>query len=431
MGDIEKSTRLARLLISPPPVVYEELKAYSTEVRADPFGTASDELEAKLAARGDPLIDLAIASYGASTDQIGQLYKKSKLPPADDADASYKQGLRLAVLANETVASRGFLKRFPENVIGEAELASVLKNGDWIEAQTLVENPTVADDVLLALYHGDKVADGIDDQRRRQLVAVSGRNPRLQNREDDEFGPDLGHWDLHKAIFEMLETAPTSDGWLECLDFLLMQIDPSEVAHPDSIDAILERWTVNENGELPKPSKRREYNETGLDERTQFRCLIASLYGRSYSSTGRIHGAPDDNDVVRRCAYYGNASLDPKAINAGYEKDGETFVFAAMANDDVYLKKANRKVFEDECLTGRQSDRYKRRCAQLHNKWPSFNPRPTAEWMVERSEEEKSADPALGRQVAELSKRLSSIEKSVALLPWLIVALVLVAVWRH
>ncbi len=105
MGDIEKRTRLARLLVAPPPVVYDELKAYSADVQASPY-PAIDDLEASLAARNDPLIDLALASYGASRETIGELYRKAKAPAIDEADAKYKQGLRLAVLANETINSR-------------------------------------------------------------------------------------------------------------------------------------------------------------------------------------------------------------------------------------------------------------------------------------------------------------------------------------
>lgn len=430
MADIEKSTRLARLLVAPPSFVYDELKAYSAEVRSDAWSNDTKELEAKLAARNDPLIDLAIASFGASEEQIAQLYDKAKLPPASEDDSAYKQGLRLAVLGNETVGSRSFLNRFPTDVIGEAEVAAVLKDGDWIEAQTLIENPTVSDDILLAVYRGDTVADGLSDERRRQLVAISGRNPRLQDRNDDEFGPDLGHYNLHNAIFRMLETVPTSDAWLECLSYLLLQIDPSQAAHPDSIDDVLERWTVGEQGNTPEQSKA-DGDHTALDRRTEFRCLIASLYARRWNRNNAVHGSPEDEDVVRRCAYYGKANLDPKQIKGGYEKDGDVFVFAAMANDDVFTKRANRKLFEEECLTGRHFHRYRRRCEQIHSQWSNFDPRPMAEWMIEKSEEQPSPEAKLEAEIAQLGSRLSSIEKSLTYVFWLIVVAALAIMWRR
>lgn len=429
MGQVEQRTRLARLLVAPPPVVYEELKSYSADVQTSPYTAASEELEANLAARNDPLIDLAIASFGASHETIGELYRKGKSPAVDGTDAQYRQGLRLAVLANETIDSKGFLSRFPENTIGEAELAFVMTSSDWIEAETLILNPTIADDVLLALYRGDKFCEGMDGDRRRQLVSMSGRNERLHTRNDDEHGPDMGHYYLHKAIFAMLGTVTTSDKWLWSLSYLLKQLAPDQVSNEESIDAVLERWILDENGEEEKPSDRDKYTDTGLSERAEFRCLIAALYGKSYGKKEVIiHGTADADDIARRCAYYGNAKLDAKAITEGHEKDGEAFVFAAMTNDDVLMNKQQRKIFEEDCLNGGHLYRYQRRCEQLHKRWKWFDPRPTAEWMVD--EDTETHESKIEQQFRNLSDRMKAVEKAVALLPWLIGALAVAVLWR-
>jgi hypothetical protein len=429
--DINKTTRLARLLISPAPVVYDELKAYSIDVRANPYGAASEELEAKLAAREDPLIDLGLASYGASTELIGELYQKAKTPPTDDADATYKQGLRLAVLANETIASKGFLHRFPENTIGEAEVSFVVKDADWIEAETLIQNPTLAPEVLIALYRGDKFFEGVDDKRRMQLVAMSARNERVHTCNDDEHGPDFASWDIHKAIFGMLETVPTSKPWLSNLDFLLSHLDPDQVKSPDSLDDVLERWRLDENGRRDESDDSGKYTDTGLPDREEFRCLIAALYGRTYNKQGVvIHGSADDEDIARRCAYYGNANLDVKAIQQGFKKDDATFVFAAVLNDSILLNRKTRRELE-ECIGGGYLHRYRRRCEQLHKRWPSFDPRPTVEWMVE---EEPTPDQPVVRvqeQVTNLADRLARIERGVALLPWLLLGLAVLVLWQR
>jgi hypothetical protein len=433
MSNIQTSTRLARLLISTPETVYEELREYSAEVRSAPYTAASEELEAKLADRNDRLIDLALASYGSSRQEVGKLYKKAKAPPADDTDASYKQGMRLAVLANETIASKGILNHFPENTIGEAELAFVLKSADWIEAQTLIENPTISAEVLRALYRGDKAAAGIDEDRRRQLVAISGRNQRVHMRGDDEFGPDLVSLDIQRAIFEMLETVPTSRNWLSSLTYLLEQLNPDHVQPSVNVDTVLERWSVDENGAAENPDDREPYTDTGLSERTEFRCLIAALYGRRWAENGWVMcGSPDDEDVARRCAYYGNAELDAKSIKEGHERDGATFAFAAMMNDGMLLNKRLRKLFEDECMSGRYVHRYSRRCAQLHDRWKWFDPRPTEEWMIDEAQTTSdSADSRLQRQVGDLSERVKGIEKIAAALPWLLIALALLILWRR
>lgn len=429
MGQSEQRTRLARLLVAPPPVVYEELKSYSADVQASPYTAASEELEASLAARNDPLIDLGIASFGASRETIGELYRKGKSPAVDGTDAQYRQGLRLAVLANETIASKGFFSRFPENTIGEQELALVMTSSDWIEAETLILNPTISDEVLLALYRGDKFCEGIDEDRRRQLVASSGRNERIHSRYDDEHGPDMGHYDLHKAIFRMLSTVPTSDAWLWNLSHLLKQLAPDQVSSEDNIDEVLERWTFDENGKGERPNKRDQYTDTGLSQRTEFRCLIAALYGGGYDKSGAvIHGTADADDIARRCAYYGNAKLDAKAITEGHRKDEEAFVFAAMTNDNVLMDAKARQIFEEKCLNGRHLHRYQRRCEQLHNRWKWFDPRPTAEWMVDENAE--THESKVEQQFKNLSDRMKAVEKALALLPWLIGALAVAVLWR-
>ncbi len=432
MADIERRTRLARLLIAPASFVYDELKRYGAEVQASPYTAQSDQLEQALADRNDPLIDLGLAAYGANRELVGELYRKGKAPASDEVDATYKQGLRLAVLANETIDAKGFLSRFPENVIGEAELGHVLKEAEWIEAETLILNPTIADDVLLAVYRNDEMAEGIDETRRRELVSFSGRNGRLNNSYDNEHGPDMNHYYLHKAIFEMLRTVPTSKGWLWTLSHLLSSLAADQVSSQGNIDAVLERWKVDENGAHEKPRENDRYNSTGLPDREEFRCLVAALYGKHYGSKQVIiQGSFEHEDVARRCAFYANGKLDKKLIKEGYEKDGDAFVFAAMMNDDVFLNKQLRKLFEEECLNGSHTHRYRERCEQLHQRRKWFDPRPTAEWMTEV--EPKTLEDATERRLGELNVSVRRLEKMVGQLPWFIIVLgplLLLLLWR-
>lgn len=426
MADIERRTRLARLMISSPEVVYEGLKAYSADVHASPYTASNELLENSLAERDDPLIDLGLATFGSNPELVGNLYRKGKEPGGDER---HKQGLRLAVLGNETVNAKGIFSRFPGNTLGEEEVAFVLKQAGWSEAETRLLNPEVSDEVLLALYRGVGVAEGLDDDRRRHLVTVTGSNPRLTTNNDNDDGPDMGHWDLHKAIFEMLETVPTSNWWASDLRYFLMRLDPSQVKRPDNIDAALERWQVDENGATEEPDKNDQYNETGLSNRMELRCVIAALYGESYGKKKVvIHGTAEDEDVARRCVYYGNASLDVKAIESGYEKDKNVFVFAAMMNDDIFLNKKTRKFFEEECLNGGNSHRYKARCEQLHKRRKWFDPRPTAEWMVD--DEAAKTRYATEQQVLELHKQVNALQKSLVYLPYVLGGLFALALWK-
>lgn len=251
MGTIEQRTRLARLLVAAPEVVYEELKHYSAEVIKAPYRAGSKELEKALLTRDDPLINLGLASFGCTPEVVGVLWRRG-MGLGNDV---FGEGLRIAVLSNETLDSRAFLSRFPQSVIGDEDVALVLKEANWPEVEALVQNPTISDDVLRSLYRGDTFADGIDEARRRQLVSASGQNERLLAREDTYDGPDMGHYYIQKDIFGMLETVPTSKEWVLVLRWFLECLDPANTANPDDITAALERWKLNENGQEDEPEK--------------------------------------------------------------------------------------------------------------------------------------------------------------------------------
>ena len=67
LSEHEERIREARLLVSSPEVVCAELKRYGEEA-VDGFGIGDKELERNLLARGDQLIDLALAEYGTDRD---------------------------------------------------------------------------------------------------------------------------------------------------------------------------------------------------------------------------------------------------------------------------------------------------------------------------------------------------------------------------
>src|SRR5262249_2592015 len=137
-------------------------------------------------------------------------------------------------------------------------------------------------------------------------------------------------------------TAPLHYHWLTVLYDLLDA--PGFQPSPKKIDTVLSHWAklddkVNENsigGHF-----------TLLSLKDEFRCLIAALYGRTYSNNKFADAA----DVAMRCAYYGNAKLSERQMKAGYDRDGSEYVFAAMYNSNILYDNKLRKFFEQEQLT--------------------------------------------------------------------------------
>jgi hypothetical protein len=185
------------------------------------------------------------------------------------------------------------------------------------------------------------------------LIYLSRKNERLVTKEDTDDMPDMGHYRIHRAIFRLLEIAPVHNYWLHVLYGLLDQLDFQQVAHPETIEALLSRWT--------KLDDKMEGYFTSLSLKDEFRCLIAALYGTTFSNNkSAVQGSPSAKDVAMRCAYYGNTRLSAQEMKAGFERDQGVYVFATMYNRNLFFDSKLRKLFEEEQLgwDGDSSARY-------------------------------------------------------------------------
>jgi hypothetical protein len=316
----------------------------------------------------EPLINLGLACYGSSKEVFTALYKHGLEKPADAADERYKRGLRIGCLSNQSVAKFGF--DFPRRLIGPDEIQRVLAADE--EAEALICNPSVSDRLLEELYTRTGACAALAEERWSTLVYLSRKNKRLVTNEDSDAGPDTGHYAIQRAIFQLLEIAPLDKHWLHVLYGLLDALDFLHVAHPERIDTVLARWAkLDDSGYKGDPL---EGNFTSLSLKDEFRCLIASLYGRTFSNTYlTVQGSPSAADVAMRCAYYGNAELSARQMKAGYSRDGSEYLFSVMYNDNLFRSHKLRKFFEQEQLTYQSDDllrRYLRNFEFKRKKWP-------------------------------------------------------------
>jgi hypothetical protein len=120
-------------------------------------------------------------------------------------------------------------------------------------------------------------------------------------------------------------------------------------------------------------------------------------------------GSPDSPDVVLRCPYYGKAQLTEKEMEDGFARDEDVYLLAVLCNESVYRKSPLRKLLEDEQLRGNLRYVYQRRCEQTHKRWPSFDPRPTSEWLIEDGPPESKELTML----KQLETTLASVAKAV------------------
>jgi hypothetical protein len=360
-------TKEAWLHIASPEEVYRELPEVATEIAKKPFVErfdrvlANDEIELTLIERNQPLINLGLACFGTNLEVYNALYKHSLEPARDATDAQYKRGLRIGCLSNESVARESLLLDFPRGLIGDAELNRVLGSGDEAEVEALVCNPGAAQ-LLEELYRHKGAFADIDQERWRQLVYISRKNEQIGTL---NFSDTRGGM-IHSAIFRLLEIAPLEEGWLFVLYGLLDdgQLNFIQTHRPAGVQHLLMRWAQLDN--------KQEGLWTSLSLKDEFRCLVASLYGDTYWNEGVTA-----KDVAERCGYYGNAELTEGELKAGYDRDQEVFVFAAMNNKNVLSKSTLRKLFEEDMVSAlvrtrfwHMTDRYLKRFELQKKKWP-------------------------------------------------------------
>jgi hypothetical protein len=427
-------TQEARLHIASPEEVYRELQQIPQNARFELL-VRNDEIEAALVERNEPLINLGLACYGTNKEVFKALFQHALGAPRDKADAQYRRGLRIGCLSNGSVPAAHFVFDFPRELIGEAEMHRVLANGESAEVEALLCNPSLSDEMLEELYQHTGAFAPIPEERWRNLVYVSRKNERLGREEDTDDSPDMGHFRIHKAIFRLLEIAPLEKRWLHVLHGLLDQLDFQQVAHPETIENVLARWAqLDDKGHDDKPI---EGYFTSLSLKDEFRCLVASLYGRTYSNNkSTVQGGPTASDVAMRCAYYGNAELSAKELKAGYDRDREVFVFAAMNNNNLISKGTLRKTFEEDMVGGDLTRRYLRNFDLKKKKWPQIESYLSRELRedVARNKEDTRIE-GIQTVVTGVEQRLAAIgeqlRKSQQLIIVAAIALAIVLYFRH
>lgn len=430
----EVAVMCARLKVSPAEFVYQTLKDRGDWIDKNRFrlSNGNELLDKTLLDRNDPLVDLALAQFTTNPSIVAGLYGRSH---AGKMGKEYALGLRVACLSNKFVGS-GFFFSDAGEWLGEPGLIKLIRDGDEEEIYALVQNPN-AGALLASLYGRRNYFSDLPEMQWFALIRESIGNPRINTDYSNEDGPDLVAWDIHKEILNLLRTAPAEDGWVRMLNYLLMGLDPHFVRAPDrDIDDILDRWgnvSIKESFGEQKGEDAKGYY-TDLTEVQEFCCLIAALYGKIFEDREiRVLGSTDSADVVRRCAYYGNASLSLEEMRTAIERERRTFCFAAIYNDYI-LDSRNRAVLES-ALRSDVRFLYARRCEQIHKRRPHFDPKPVSELGAELLDDvveqptksgELLAVERLEKRIGDLNDKFSRLQTMAS---WGLIAVLVILFW--
>jgi hypothetical protein len=410
--ELETSTQRARLLASSAYYVYEQLRDQALERARWRFCTPDETLERNLLARGQPLVDIALASFAASAPVVTQLWQRT----AGDhyADPQVRKGIRLACLSNHTVMT----DHFPASIIGSADLKAILAAPDREEANVLIGNDKIDEQLLVALYGRQDPFDGLEDAAWRDLVMQSSHNNQINGNQEDELGDELSQSAIHQAIFGLLEAAPATGPWVVGLHYFLESLDPQQVTQPPAgrVGAVLARWGHTEV--LDKDGTVQSGVYPGLTYADEFRCLVGALYGGGGGGQEQppvIHGSAASPAVAERCAYYGNAALTAAQVEACVRREPVVFAFAASCNLAVMARPELRRLLE-EGASGRDfKDRYLTVLHHYQKRWPNDDYAPLAAWLRTEAADagKQRAAPASAASVAELDKKLANLQAQI------------------
>jgi hypothetical protein len=359
----------ARLIAAAPEFVFEQLKFYGESVNR---WEGKKDLEKLLLKRGDKLVNLALAQFATDMSVVSDLYEQATRTPECPDDECYQSGLRVACLSN-----RHFFESlsFPS-----FDLNALMAKGLTPESTALLTNPSVPSSILQSLYTKTNCFAHVDETNWLHMVAASSRNERLNTDDSDDTGPDLGLLRIHRTIFGFLETAPVSVLSAHTVIRLLGALDPQHTCWPEAIEHVLQRWSVVELKDYKEQPRQGYFTHLTLAE--EMRCLIAALYGRKNTSVkdGPKHfGSPNDKDIAMRCAFYGGEDLSLNQLKAGFERDKDVFVFAALKNRLLLLNKEKRAFIESQIFDPSLWREYRRRCEQIHKRNKYFDERPVSD----------------------------------------------------
>lgn len=402
-GDEPHAVRMARLRVSAPEVVFENLKAAAEAERSRLSTVLDEELEAALARRNEPLIDLGLARYATASKVVTPLLAAGLAKPSSEEDSIHRRGLRVSCYANRQLGS--FLS---EGLLSELaspqQAVRIVEKGDLSELAVLLRNPAVGDKTLADLFRGTGPFAGLPEDRWCKLVQLAADNPRIVAPGDEEHGPDWGFWEIHKGLFQLVRTAPATERWCFALHYMLAHARPPSVVIDEPIDATLKRWSHLEIKDRNGEPTEGFYSELPMSE--EFLCLIASAYGtRFVDSQYEFAGTPRSPTVAERCAYYAGAKLTKKDAAAFLARDSAAFSLAFMFNDSAILNAETRAFFEERGNYDRQL--YKFRVGVLAREWP-FLQRLIPSWEMEEDAQSNPLMFTLVRlegEIAELKKQ--------------------------
>jgi hypothetical protein len=129
----------------------------------------------------------------------------------------------------------------------------------------------------------------------------------------------------------------------------------------------------------------------------------------------------ESEDILRRCAFYGRATLKAEALSEFFARDKAVFVYASLQNPSIFGDAARQRLEKEFLLSSDAGSNmwphYRTRCQQMARKYQWFDPRPATDFAKDVLRDETAPSPEeidqnkRDRSVEQLRLRLIALER--------------------
>ena len=345
MRGYEELIQEAELMALPPLAVAEFLKRRDAHVY--------EEVEKSLRARGDSLIDLALARYGRCMAAVSGLFHA----------ATPGSPVRLACLTNTALGNV-----MPEYLL-DPNIAAFSPDPkrmvEWLlsasddELTALFENPTLSDSFLRDLLERSDGWESITDEMLCRFVSILQRNARMRTPREDVWMDgyaEYSYGSVFNAAWKLSATAPTTESWARTLGNLYVQLKPDAFSIEEPL-ALATRWHVDP---ADAPAVKREADSVASGFLSDMQLVRQGLARLALSNNASLLvGLLASDDVALRAAAYTAGSLNEEQLRAGYAKDGELAYNVAIFQNQALWKHADtRRALFDLAWSVVNNDKY-------------------------------------------------------------------------
>lgn len=403
----------ARLMSSPPHVVYDWLERRASTVTYD--RTGDEKLEMALLARGDPLIDLGLARFGHHLRAVASLFARTD-------QMSGHRHLRLAVLSN-AIVGRGRLF-FPKDLAGAGTGYSWLDGLTRNEVAALFANSGLPKDFFEDFMSGRGGWDRLDTEHQRAAIGsyVASLIERTGGRAS--WGLRLDQCErAPSASWELAERVPVTDAWAQLLSIFFEGIHTYGYGLDDPL-SIAQRWYRDFVDPHVEHDRKQGYRT--LDDFQRVRKELARLAAEKSKDEARR--LLEHKDVPIRLGALQVARMSADEVRAA-AKDLKSLAVRSMLRnyDGIWRDPDTREALREATDRLGGSD-----AADLDREFRDVEARLRAHrsyWFDEAREPQSPADQRVREDIAQLRKRLELLTNLLVFVAVAVVGLAVAGAW--